>query len=108
MLSPWFLQNSAYCRARSVYVSARIRPPPPQGSLPRPQKGTRHGSSPPFARRSSTIGEVPERVRYSTHSLISRTVPEPTRQAETSYAVFCLKKKKTKRQPGVNTTPQAT
>ncbi|WP_345385765.1 hypothetical protein [Nonomuraea salmonea] len=28
--------------------------------------------------RSRTIGESPSRVRYSTQSLISRTVPEPT------------------------------
>lgn len=53
-------------------------PPHPHASLPRPQKRTRHGSSRPLALRRRTIGESPSRVRYSTQSLISLTVPEPT------------------------------
>ena len=67
----------AYWRASEANCSARRFPPQPHASLPRPQNGTRHGSSRPFARRSAAIGESSARVRYSTHSLISRTVPEP-------------------------------
>ena len=43
-----------------------------------PQNGTRHGCSRPFALRRRAIGLSPSRVRYSTHSLISCTVPLPT------------------------------
>ena len=53
-------------------------PPQPQASFPIPQNGTFHGASRPLALRNATIGESPSRVRYSIHSLISRTVPEPT------------------------------
>ncbi len=67
-----------YCRARSAYASPRMLPPQPHGSLPMPKNGTRHGSSRPCSRRREAIGESSARVRYSIHSLISRTVPEPT------------------------------
>ena len=53
-------------------------PPHPQDSFPIPKNLTCHGSSRPFERRSSDMGAAPERVRYSTQSAISRTVPEPT------------------------------
>jgi hypothetical protein len=43
-----------------------------------PQNFTRQGSSRPLALRSLAMGLSPSRVRYSTHSLISCTVPEPT------------------------------
>ena len=78
VLPPWSRQYVAYCRARSAEYSARMLPPQPHVSLPIPQNFTRHGSSRPLALRSRTIGLSPSRVRYSTQSLISCTVPEPT------------------------------
>ena len=53
-------------------------PPHPQLSLPTPKYFSFHGLSRPFARRSFASVESPSAVMYSTHSIISCTVPLPT------------------------------
>ena len=52
--------------------------PHPQFSFPTPKYFTFHGLSLPFAFLSLLMGESPSKVMYSTHSDISRTVPDPT------------------------------
>ena len=52
-------------------------PPQPQFSLPTPKYFRRQGCSWPLRLRSSLMGERPPKVMYSTHSLISCTVPLP-------------------------------
>ena len=47
------------------------------------------------SRMSAHVAKEPARKYYAILSLIH--ISEPTRQAEISYAVFCLKKKKKKR-----------
>src|SRR5487761_2762089 len=53
-------------------------PPQPQLSLPTPKYGSFHGCSRPFLRRRLDMGDWASEVTYSTHSIISCTVPLPT------------------------------
>src|SRR3546814_2050334 len=95
------MMNRPYWRVRSAAYSARIRPPHPHSSLPIPQKAIFHGSLRPLRARSSARAP-PVAVIYSIHDTVSSGVDrseEHTSELQSlmriSYAVFCLKKKKT-------------
>jgi hypothetical protein len=53
-------------------------PPQPQFSLPTAKYFRCQASARPLARRREDIGLWPAIVMYSSHSAISRTVPDPT------------------------------
>ena len=55
-----------------------MRPPQPQFSLPTPKYGRRKGSARPLARLRFTMLESAALVMYSTHCIISSTLPLPT------------------------------
>src|SRR5674476_1177628 len=83
------------CLASSAVIGTpqldRVRPCE-QGDAPRAQATTEH---PPC---SPTGGRGPSWCAGATAVVLSLIhISEPTRQAEISYAVFCLKKKKKKK-----------
>ncbi len=60
-----------------VIFRAHVSAAAPRSHCRRRSISRSQGFSRPFARRRSAIGDTPSKFMYSTHSLISRTVPLP-------------------------------